>query len=158
MNGPLVTVVIVIALMFDVTNGFHDTANAIATSVSTHALSPQAAVILSAVMNFVGAFVTLKVAATVGTGVASPASVGLYMVMAALIGAIVWNLITWRLGIPSSSSHALIGGLIGALIVGLGFWVDWSGVLHSMIIPLIGVSDRGFCFVLHRVRPHLLAL
>ena len=141
----LVVIVVVIALGFDITNGFHDTANAIATSVSTHALSPPAAVALSAVMNFVGAFVTLKVAATIGSGVAPPTSVGLYMIVAALIGAIAWNLITWRLGIPSSSSHAIIGGLIGAVIVGLGFsQVQWSMVVHNMLIPLVLSPIIGF--------------
>ncbi len=141
----LVTAVVVIALSFDVTNGFHDTANAIATSVSTHALSPQAAVLLSAAMNFVGAFVTLKVAATIGSGVANPKDVGLYMVLSALLGAIAWNLITWRMGIPSSSSHALIGGLIGAVIVGLGFSaVDWGKILHTMILPLVISPLLGF--------------
>src|SRR5436309_13448478 len=92
--------VIVTALFFDFTNGFHDTANAIATSVSTHALSPRIAVILSSGMNFVGAFVTLKVAATIGSGVANPKDVTLLMTIAALIGAITWNLITWRAGLP----------------------------------------------------------
>ncbi len=141
----LVTLVVVIALVFDFTNGFHDTANAIATSVSTHALSPMAAVILSAVMNVVGAFVTLKVASTIGSGVVSPTAIGLYMIIAALVGAIAWNLLTWRLGIPSSSSHALIGGLIGAGIVGLGVSsVHWNTVLHSMVIPLVLSPLIGF--------------
>jgi len=144
-NIVLITVVVVIALGFDITNGFHDTANAIATSVSTHALSPQAAVALAATMNFVGAFVTLKVAATIGSGVAPPASVGMYMIIAALIGAIAWNLITWRLGIPSSSSHAIIGGLIGAVILGLGFnQVEWSAVFNKMVIPLVASPLIGF--------------
>lgn len=144
-NLPLVVIVVIIALGFDVTNGFHDAANAIATSVSTHALSTQAAVGLSAVMNFVGALVTLKVAATIGSGVASPASVGLYMIAAALVGAISWNLVTWRFGIPSSSSHALIGGLIGAVIVGLGFGgVQWSVVLRKIVVPLVVSPIVGF--------------
>jgi PiT family inorganic phosphate transporter len=141
----LITVVIVIALGFDITNGFHDTANAIATSVSTHALPPAVAVGLSALMNFVGAFFTLKVAATVGSGVAPPSSVGLYMIIAALLGAISWNLITWRAGIPSSSSHAIIGGLIGAVIVGLGVsGVQWAAVVHNMLIPLLISPVVGF--------------
>src|SRR5207248_4173627 len=116
----LVAIVVVVALGFDFTNGFHDTANAIATSISTHALSPRVAVLVASVMNFIGAFVTLKVAATIGSGVADPSKVTLVMVLAALIGAIAWNLITWYYGLPSSSSHALIGGLIGAVIVGVG--------------------------------------
>src|SRR5947209_5875330 len=111
-NTLLVVIVVVVALGFDFTNGFHDTANAIATSISTHALSPRVAVLMSGAMNFVGAFVTLKVAATIGSGVADPKQVTLVMTLCALIGAIIWNLITWYLGLPSSSSHALIGGLI----------------------------------------------
>lgn len=143
----LVVIVVVIALAFDITNGFHDTANAIATSVSTHALSPRAAVILSAIMNFVGAFTTLKVAQTIGSGVAPPAAVTLVMIVAALLGAIMWNLITWRGGLPSSSTHALIGGLIGAVIVGLGFSsVQWGTVFTKMIVPLIVSPILGFGF------------
>src|SRR4051812_45121398 len=110
----LAGIVIVIALLFDFTNGFHDTANAIATSVSTHALSPRFAVALSSVMNFVGAFISLNVATTIASGVVNPADVTLLMILAALVGAIAWNLLTWYWGLPSSSSHALIGGLIGA--------------------------------------------
>lgn len=146
-DAALVVIVVVIALSFDITNGFHDTANAIATSVSTHALSPRAAVILSAIMNFVGAFVTLKVAATIGSGIASPSDITLVMVIAALLGAIIWNLITWYAGLPSSSTHALIGGLIGAVIVGLGFSsVEWGSVLTKMIIPLVVSPILGFGF------------
>jgi PiT family inorganic phosphate transporter len=137
--------VVVVALAFDFTNGFHDTANAIATSVSTHALSPRWAVLLSAAMNFIGAFVTLKVAATIGSGVANPKEVTLFMTIAALVGAIIWNLITWRAGLPSSSSHALIGGLIGATIVALGFsHVKWDQVVQKMIIPLVLSPILGF--------------
>lgn len=161
----LVVIVVVIALSFDITNGFHDTANAIATSVSTHALSPRAAVILSAIMNFAGAFTTLKVAKTIGSGVAPPANVTLVMILAALLGAIIWNLITWRGGLPSSSTHALIGGLIGAVIVGLGFTsVKWGTVFTTMIIPLIVSPLLGFGFafifmlviyrIFHHARPH----
>lgn len=160
-DAVLVVIVVVIALSFDITNGFHDTANAIATSVSTHALSPRAAVILSAIMNFVGAFVTLKVAATIGSGVASPSSITLVMVIAALLGAIIWNLITWYAGLPSSSTHALIGGLIGAVIVGLGFSaVQWHTVFMKMIVPLVISPILGFGFafifmlVIYRVFQH----
>lgn len=141
----LVILVVVVALLFDFTNGFHDTANAISTSVSTHALSPRIAVLLSAIMNFVGAFVTLKVAATIGSGIIPPGSATLWMVTMALIGAIVWNLLTWYGGLPSSSSHALIGGLIGVAIVALGFsHLKWSALLSKIIIPLIISPILGF--------------
>jgi PiT family inorganic phosphate transporter len=141
----LVVIVIAVALGFNITNGFHDTANAIATSVSTHALSPRAAVVLSAVMNFAGAFVTLKVAATIGSGVVQPTQISLLMILAALIGAIAWNLFTWYYGLPSSSSHALIGGLIGAVIVGLGVdAVKWHSVVTKMLIPLVISPIAGF--------------
>jgi PiT family inorganic phosphate transporter len=144
-NGLLVAIVVVVALGFDFTNGFHDTANAIATSVSTHALSPRVAVLMSGVMNFVGAFVTLKVAATIGSGVANPKDVTLVMTLCALIGAIIWNLITWYLGLPSSSSHALIGGLIGVAIVALGIsQVKWNVVVTKMIVPFVVSPILGF--------------
>lgn len=146
-NLALIVVVVVVALGFDFTNGFHDTANAIATSVSTHALSPRAAVLLSSAMNFVGAFVTLQVAATIGSGVIDPKkhTLTLVMIIAALLGAIGWNLITWYWGLPSSSSHALIGGLIGAGIIGLGFSaVSWHSVVTKMIIPLVLSPIIGF--------------
>jgi inorganic phosphate transporter, PiT family len=144
-DNALVILVVAIALGFDFTNGFHDTANAIATSVSTYALSPRVAVILSAVMNFVGAFVTLKVAAKIGGGVVPPGKSTLLLVLAALLGAIVWNLITWYRGLPSSSSHALIGGLIGAGIVALGVSaIKWNVILTSMLIPLVVSPFLGF--------------
>jgi PiT family inorganic phosphate transporter len=146
-DTALVTVVVLVALGFDFTNGFHDTANAIATSVSTHALSPRAAVGLSAVMNFVGAFVTLKVAATIGSGVVDPKHhhITLVMIISALLGAIAWNLTTWYYGLPSSSSHALIGGLIGAGIAGLGFAaVSWNAVVSKMIVPFVVSPIVGF--------------
>ena len=110
--------IIVVALAFDYTNGFHDSANAIATSVSTKALTPRAALVLAAVMNVVGALVSTKVAATVGAGIiATPTGTdGLVVVFSALLGAIAWNLLTWYFGLPSSSSHALIGGLVGAAL------------------------------------------
>jgi inorganic phosphate transporter, PiT family len=141
----LVAIVVVVALGFDFTNGFHDTANAIATSISTHALSPRVAVLMSGAMNFVGAFVTLKVAATIGSGVADPKQVTLVMTLCALIGAIIWNLITWYLGLPSSSSHALIGGLIGVAIVALGVSkVKWDVVVSKMIVPFVISPIAGF--------------
>ena len=113
MNVTLVAVVVV-ALFFDFTNGFHDTANSIATSVSTRALSPRAAVAVAAVLNFAGAFVSIKVAATIAKGIVDPATITLNVVLAGLVGAITWNLVTWYLGLPSSSSHALIGGMLGS--------------------------------------------
>ena len=150
MNGTLVAVVAV-ALFFDFTNGFHDTANSIATSVSTRALSPRTAVALAAVLNFAGAFVSIKVAATIAKGIVDPATITLNVVLAGLVGAITWNLITWYLGLPSSSSHALIGGMIGSGIAHSG-WnvVQWHGlrikVLEpSLIAPFLGV---GLAFVL----------
>src|SRR5579862_2310107 len=111
-ESVLVGVVVAIALLFDFTNGFHDTANAVATSVSTHALSPRIAVLVSAVFNLVGAFLNTRVADTIG-GMVS-VKIGLAAILAGLIGAIAWNLLTWSYGLPSSSSHALIGGIIGA--------------------------------------------
>ncbi|HZU11947.1 MAG TPA: anion permease [Chloroflexota bacterium] len=144
-NLALTILVIAVALFFDFTNGFHDTANAIATSVSTHALSPRAAVILSAAMNFVGAFVTTKVAATIGGGVIPAAQTTLIMVLAAVMGAITWNLITWYQGLPSSSTHALVGGLIGVGIVAIGFGgVKWASVIGKIVVPLVISPILGF--------------
>jgi inorganic phosphate transporter, PiT family len=128
--------VVVVALFFDFTNGFHDTANAIATSVSTRALSPRAAVLSAAVLNFAGAFVFLKVAATVATGIVNPDVITLEVVLAGLVGAITWNLITWYLALPSSSSHALIGGILGSAIAATGFdVVNWEGLKEKVLIP-----------------------
>src|SRR4029078_10133660 len=109
-----------LAVLFDYINGFHDTANAIATSVSTRALRPRVAIAMSATANFVGALTGTAVAETIGAGLIAPQAEGGLVVAAALVGAIVWNLLTWRLGIPSSSSHALIGGLLGATIIAEG--------------------------------------
>ncbi|HEX6123095.1 MAG TPA: anion permease [Ktedonobacterales bacterium] len=108
---------ILVAVAFDFTNGFHDTANAVATSISTRVISPRVAIAMAAVLNFFGAFISTQVAKTIGTDVAQPTALTAVTVMAALLAAIGWNLITWRLGLPSSSSHALIGGLIGAAVV-----------------------------------------
>ena len=134
-----------LAVLFDYINGFHDTANAIATSVSTRALSPRLAIAMSATANFVGALTGTAVAKTIGSGLITPQSEGGVVVAAALIGAIVWNLLTWRLGIPSSSSHALIGGLLGATAaaVGFGAW-QLGGILGKVILPLIGSPLAGF--------------
>src|SRR5579875_3234509 len=112
--------VVAVALFFDFTNGFHDTANAIATSVSTRAIPPRLAVAGSAALNFAGAFVSLKVAATVAKGVVDPHAITLSVVLAGLVGAITWNLITWYIGLPSSSSHALIGGVLGSAVAATG--------------------------------------
>jgi phosphate/sulfate permease len=146
-------VIVVVALFFDYTNGFHDAANAIATSVSTKALTPRVAVAMAAVMNVIGALVSTGVAKTVGSGIVAPPNTneGLVMVFAALVGAIAWNLITWYFGLPSSSSHALIGGLIGAALAG-SHDVKWAGVLDKVVVPmvlspLIGLT-LGFLFML----------
>src|ERR687887_2420819 len=131
-----VVLVVATALAFDFTNGFHDTANAIATSVSTRAMSPRFAVLLSAVLNFAGAFISLQVAATVGKGIVDATAVTTTVVFAGLIGAIAWNLATWWLGLPSSSSHALIGGLVGAAFVAQGSdaIID-NGLVEKVIVP-----------------------
>lgn len=137
MEGDLLlVVVIVVALGFDFTNGFHDTANAVATSISTRALSPRMAVAVASVANLVGALVTTAVAKTVGSGVLETDLVTVQTVLAALFGAIAWNLFTWWLGLPSSSSHALIGGLVGAGIAAAGLdGVQWHTLAHKVIIP-----------------------
>ena len=139
MDLAIVVAVVAVALVFDYTNGFHDAANAIATAVSTRALTPRIALTLAAVMNFVGAFLGQKVAKTVSdvidvSGMGS--SAGLVVVMAALLGAITWNLITWYFGLPSSSSHALIGGLVGAALVS-GAVVHWSTIVDKVLIPMV---------------------
>jgi inorganic phosphate transporter, PiT family len=133
-----IVVVICLAMAFNYTNGFHDAANAIATSVSTRALTPRVALLLAAVFNLAGSFLGVKVAKTVGSGIiAAPAGHrGLVLVAAALIGAIGWNLLTWWLGLPSSSSHALIGGLGGAAIAASAT-VKWHGVLDKVVIPMV---------------------
>jgi PiT family inorganic phosphate transporter len=141
----LVIGVVVVALVFDYTNGFHDAANAIATSVSTRALTPRAALFMAAAMNFIGAHLGTQVAQTVGSGIidAPQGSHGLVIVAASLIGAIVWNLITWYFGLPSSSSHALIGGLIGAALASASL-VHWDGVVDKVVIPMILSPLVGF--------------
>jgi inorganic phosphate transporter, PiT family len=127
-----------VALGFDFTNGFHDTANAVATSVSTRALSPRLAVLVAAAANLAGAFVTTAVAKTVGKGIIDPALATSQTVLAALAGAITWNLLTWWFGLPSSSSHALIGGLVGAALAQSGSsGVEWHGLAHNVAIPAV---------------------
>jgi PiT family inorganic phosphate transporter len=147
----IIVAVVAVALIFDYTNGFHDAANAIATSVSTRALTPRAALIMAAVMNFVGAFLGQKVAKTVSEVITPPTgTAGLVVVMAGLVGAITWNLITWYFGLPSSSSHALIGGLGGAAIgygvlQGSAFgFVKWDVILDKIVIPMIASPLFGF--------------
>jgi inorganic phosphate transporter, PiT family len=140
----IVIAVVVVALVFDYTNGFHDAANAIATSVSTRALTPRIALILAAIMNFVGALLGQQVAHTVSDTINPGAgSHGLVIVMAGLLGAIIWNLITWYFGLPSSSSHALIGGLVGAALAG-GALVHWATILDKVVIPMIASPLVGF--------------
>jgi PiT family inorganic phosphate transporter len=137
--------IIAVALAFDYTNGFHDSANAIATTISTKAMTPRAALALAAIMNVVGALVSTKVAATVGAGIidAPVGTGGLVVVFSALLGAIAWNLLTWYFGLPSSSSHALIGGLVGAAIAA-SQTVQWDGVLDKVIIPMVLSPLVGF--------------
>ena len=159
-QSVVLVLVVVTALGFDFTNGFHDTANAVATSIATGALQPKRAVLLSGVLNLVGAFLSVQVALTVtnavvkiqnANGTPKPALLAhggedlLLIVLAGLIGGIVWNLCTWLLGLPSSSSHALFGGLIGATIAGLGMsGVNWNGngtkldgVIGKVIVPAV---------------------
>ena len=154
LNLILVVVVIVIALGFDFTNGFHDAANAIATSVSTRALTPRAALGMAAIMNIVGALLGTEVAKTIGEGIidiqhftisSDPTMQlhGLGIILAALIGAITWNLITWWFGLPSSSSHALIGGLVGAGLAS-STTVLWGGITMQVIIPMFLSPLVGF--------------
>ncbi|UFJ42057.1 inorganic phosphate transporter [Brevibacillus humidisoli] len=149
----LFALVVVMALSFDFINGFHDTANAIATSVSTRALSPRMAIIIASVLNLVGALTYTGVAKTISKGITDPFQLenGLVVVLAALTGAILWNLITWWYGIPSSSSHALIGGISGAVIGAAGFGqIEWSGflkIIQALIISPIAAFLIGFIII-----------
>jgi PiT family inorganic phosphate transporter len=140
-----VLAVIVVAMAFDYTNGFHDAANAIATSVSTRALTPRVALAMAALGNFIGTHFGAKVATTVGSGLVTlpvgKASLG--VVFAGLLGAIAWNLVTWYFGLPSSSSHALIGGLVGATLAAHGK-VVWGGILEKVVIPMVASPVLGF--------------
>jgi inorganic phosphate transporter, PiT family len=139
MEGDLILVIVVAtALAFDFTNGFHDTANVVATSISTRAMSPRLAVGYAAILNFVGAFISLQVAATVAGDVVDQGAITLQIVFGGLIGAIAWNLITWYFGLPSSSSHALIGGMVGSAIAAAGTGaVLFDGVLGEVLIPAV---------------------
>jgi len=141
----LLVVVIAVGLAFDFTNGFHDTANYVATWVGTRALSPRWAVLVSAAANLAGAFVTTAVAKTVGSGLISTGLATDRTVLAALLGAITWNLLTWWAGLPSSSTHALIGGLVGAALVQSGSrGVEWSGIWQKVILPGAASPVIGF--------------
>jgi PiT family inorganic phosphate transporter len=141
----LVVVVVAVALFFDFTNGFHDAANAIATSVSTRALTPRLALLMAAGMNLLGALLGTGVAQTIGSGIITPPSgaSGLLVVLAGLVGAVVWNLITWWLGLPSSSTHALIGGLAGAGIAA-GTTVHWDVLATLVALPMVLSPLIGF--------------
>ena len=159
----VVILVILIALVFDFTNGFHDTANAMATSVATGALKPRTAVLIAAVLNLVGAFLSTQVAKTVSSGILNENSKGIphittVMIFAGLVGAVLWNLGTWWLGLPSSSTHALFGGLIGAAIIGSGFGaVNFGGVVSKIVLPALlspfiaGVVALVATFIAYRV-------
>jgi len=143
----LVVVVVALALGFDYTNGFHDAANAIATSVSTRALTPRAALLMAAVMNFAGALLGTEVAETIATSIVdlgdASSHQALVVVLCALVGAIVWNLITWWFGLPSSSTHALIGGLVGAGLAG-GLMIYGSAIVDKVVLPMIFSPLIGF--------------
>ena len=144
MELALVIAVIAVALTFDYTNGFHDAANAIATSISTRALTPRLALSLAAVMNFAGAFLGQEVANTVSEVIEPPdGPSGLVVLIAALLGAISWNLITWYFGLPSSSTHALIGGLVGAALAS-GSVVHWQAIEDKVLIPMVLSPILGF--------------
>jgi PiT family inorganic phosphate transporter len=147
----MLCLVILAALLFDYINGFHDTANAIATSVSTRALSVKAAIIMAASLNFLGAMAFTKVAKTIGTGIISADQLTQMVVLAGVIGAIMWNIMTWYFGLPSSSSHAIVGGLIGAVIAHVGpSALQWDGlkkiIMALILSPILGVI-AGFFFV-----------
>jgi inorganic phosphate transporter, PiT family len=165
MSGDIILVIVVgTAVAFDFTNGFHDTANVVATAISTRAISPRAAVAIASLLNFVGAFISLKVAATVAQGFVDSSAITPTVVFAGLIGAIAWNLITWYYGLPSSSSHALIGGLVGSVIVAQGFAaVNGEGLLSKLIVPAIvaplvafavaGIAILLIYWIVGRLRP-----
>jgi inorganic phosphate transporter, PiT family len=163
-SDVIVVIVVATALAFDFTNGFHDTANVVATSISTRAMAPRVAVGYAAVLNFVGAFISLEVAATIANDVVELQSVTLLAVFGGLVGAIAWNLITWYFGLPSSSSHALIGGVVGAVLVSNGpDAILGEGLLGQVMIPAVvapvlaflvgGLAIIGIYRVVGRLRP-----
>jgi PiT family inorganic phosphate transporter len=154
----VVWIVVATALAFDFTNGFHDTANAVATSISTRAMAPKMAVGLAASLNFVGAFLSLAVAATIATGIVQPDLITPPIVFAGLIGAIAWNLATWYFGLPASSSHALIGGVVGSALVAAGpDAVIFSGLVEKVIVPALIAPVLAFVvagaaiLIIHRI-------
>lgn len=160
----LLVVVVVAAVAFDFTNGFHDTANAMATSIATRALSPRKAVMLSAVLNLVGAFLSVKVAATIASGIVDNTVIkgdgGMALIFAALAGAMLWNLVTWALSLPSSSSHALIGGIVGAVLIANGTGaIKGDGLVEKVLLPAVlapvicGFVAALGTFVAYRLRP-----
>lgn len=141
----LLGLVIILALVFDFINGFHDTANAIATSVTTRVLTPAQAILMAAGLNFIGALMSTGVAATIGKGIVSPNLINNEIIVSGLIGAIVWNLFTWYYGLPSSSSHALIGGVAGAAVASQGFAaLNYKGLVEKIFLPLIASPFVGF--------------
>lgn len=145
MSFLMIAFIVLIAVAFDFINGFHDTANSIATSVSTKVLSPRAATLMSAALNFIGALVSVNVAQTIASGIinGTPAQ---YVIASALCGAVVWNLVTWYIALPSSSSHALIGSLIGSAMVASGSVqiVNWKNIGEKVILPLFSSPLIGF--------------
>ncbi|CAB4920678.1 unannotated protein [freshwater metagenome] len=141
----LLVIVVVSALAFDFTNGFHDTANVVATSISTRALPAKLAILIAAVLNFVGAFLSLEVAATIASGIVDSGEITLQIVFAGLVGAIFWNMLTWWLGLPSSSSHALIGGVVGAMLIANGPGaIIGEGLLGKVIVPAVAAPVLAF--------------
>lgn len=145
----MLVVVIALAVVFDYINGFHDTANAIATSVATRALRPEHALLMAAAFNFIGAFAGTAVAKTMGAGLVQEETTTQLVVAAALIGAIAWNLLTWWLGLPSSSSHALIGGLLGATVAAVGTSaLKIEGIVNKVLLPLVSSPVAGFIVAL----------
>ena len=157
-NDTVLVLVIITALAFDFTNGFHDTGNAMATSIATGALPPRVAVAISGVLNFVGAFLSLAVAATIASGLVDDHVITLSVVASGLTGGIIWNLVTWLFGIPSSSSHALVGGVIGSALAASGTTaVLWSGLVSKVIVPAVmspvvaGLVSAAGTWMLYRV-------
>ncbi|MDD2272275.1 MAG: inorganic phosphate transporter [Desulfuromonadaceae bacterium] len=148
----MLCLVVVAALLFDYINGFHDTANAIATCISTRALSVRSAIIMAAVLNFAGAMISTKVATTIGKGIVDASNITQMVVLAGIVGAIIWNLITWYYGLPSSSSHAIIGGISGAVIAHAGVsalkWAGLKKIIMALILSPIMGTLVGFIFML----------
>src|SRR5919199_1377718 len=143
----VLVIVVLLGVAFDFINGFHDTANAIATVVATRVLSPAQAILMAAVLNFLGAITGTAVAKTVGAGLVDPKQASELAVVATLLAAITWNLITWYRGIPSSSSHALIGGILGAALAQAGLQSpNWAAVIEKVILPLVLSPVAGFIF------------